>query len=218
MIKCQREPREAGAGFLCNPALANNGKRNRWRGVTRVEDNGEPLYQFKTLVRKRAGAIFGLQDFRVRIIVAFTGVSLIKENTVTLSKKNLAALLLFCGGSAMAQNSAAMDETQLQGMMQGAAQMAACFQNLDQDKLNALAEEGKVMQSELKQLCAAGERDQAQAKAMEYGLKFMNSDEFKQLQQCGEMAKQMMPQMPDYTKYADPDSEENVNRHVCDEL
>jgi hypothetical protein len=145
-------------------------------------------------------------------------VNLIKENTVTLSKKMLASFVFFCASNAVAQNPAGMDEAQLQGMLQGAAQMAACFQNLDQDKLNALAEEGKGMQAELKQLCAAGERDQAQAKAMEYGLKFMNSDEFKQLQQCGEMAKQMMPQMPDYAKYADPNSEENANRHVCDEL
>jgi len=147
-----------------------------------------------------------------------TQVKLIKENHVTLYKKLLAAFLCLSGGAVSAQNPGGIDEAQLQGMMQGMAQMAACFQNLDQDKLNVMAEEGKAMEAELKQLCAAGERDKAQDKAMSYGIKFMNSDELKQLQQCGEMAKGMIPEMPDYSAYVDPDSEENANRHVCDEL
>lgn len=137
---------------------------------------------------------------------------------MTVLKKIALLSVCFYVGAALAQQPAGMNEAQLQGMMQGMAQMAACFQNLDQDKLNALAEEGKAVEKELKQLCADGERDQAQARAMEYGLKFMDSEEFKQLKQCGDMAQQMMPQMPDYSAYADPDSEENKNRHVCDEI
>jgi hypothetical protein len=133
--------------------------------------------------------------------------------------KKLIPLTFFLSTTmALAENPQGMNEAQLQGMMQGMAAMAACFQNLDQGKLNALAEEGKVVEKELKQLCAAGERDKAQSKAMAYGLKFAASAEFQQLKQCGDMAQQMMPNMPDYSAYADPDSEENKNRHVCDEL
>jgi len=128
-------------------------------------------------------------------------------------KKVFPVLCMLLTVPVMAQNPNSMDQ-----LMQGAAQMATCFQNLDQDKLSAMAEEGQAMEKELKQLCAAGERDKAQAKAMEYGVKFMASEEFKQLMQCGEMAKQMMPQMPDYSAYTDPESDDYKNRHVCDEL
>jgi len=130
----------------------------------------------------------------------------------------LPATLLAASLSVGAQTPAPGERGSMESMMQGAAQMAACFQNLDQDKLRAMGEEGKAMQAQLKQLCAAGEREQAQEMAMGYGMKFIASEEFQKLQQCGELAQQMMPALPDYAAYADPDSEENQNRHVCDDI
>ena len=109
-----------------------------------------------------------------------------------------------------------MNEEQMQQMMQGMSQMANCFQNLDQSKLEAMAAEAEEKQKELKQLCADGKRDEAQREAMAFGMKFMQSDEFRQLQQCGEMARGMMPEMPDYSVY-DTDGEGD-SRHICDDI
>lgn len=128
------------------------------------------------------------------------------------------AVLLLTPLTGLSQAPGGMSESQMQEMMQGMAQMAACMQDIDQDRLDALAEEGKAVEQELKQLCSAGERDEAQAKAMEYGKKFMNSPEMNQLRQCGEMARQMLSTIPDYSVYTDPESEEFENRHVCDDI
>lgn len=116
-----------------------------------------------------------------------------------------------------AQQPEAMSEEKMQQMMQGMAQMASCFQNIDQGKLKVLTDESQTVQAELKQLCAAGERDQAQQKAIAFGQKFIESEEFQQLKQCGEAAQGMMPNMPDYASYQD--GEDGVeSRHVCDEI
>lgn len=128
-------------------------------------------------------------------------------------------LLIVSLAALSASATAQMDQAQMEKMMQGMAQMAACFENLDQEKLNALAEEGQAVEAELKQLCADGKRAQAQTKAISFGMKFMNSEEFQQVKQCGEMAQGMMPEIPDYSIYNDdPDIEDIKNRHVCDDI
>jgi len=129
-------------------------------------------------------------------------------------------ILLASSAAISAPVTAQMDQAQMEKMMQGMAQMAACFENLDQDKLNALAEEGQAVEKELKQLCADGKRAQAQTKAMAFGMKFLQSEEFQQVKQCGEMAQGMMPEIPDYSVYADEDSavEDMKSRHVCDDI
>lgn len=133
------------------------------------------------------------------------------------TRRFLPALCLLPSFVVMAQNPGEND-ARMQDMMQGMAQMAACMQNIDMDKFNALVEEGKAVEAELKTLCAAGERDQAQARAIEHGVRFVNSSEFQQLKQCGSMAEQMLGQVRDYSVYTDDDSEETTNRHVCDEI
>jgi len=126
------------------------------------------------------------------------------------------ALLLVCAGPVCAQQNGAPDDAQLQQMMQGMSQMAACFQNIDQDRLEAMGKESKAKEKEIKQLCADGKRDEAQSEAMAFGQSLMNSEEFKQLQQCGEMGRSMMPDMSRFT--ASDDEDGNGPRHVCDDL
>jgi len=132
-------------------------------------------------------------------------------------KSYLAITLSFVLLPAFAQEPSAMSEEKMQEMMQGMQKMANCFQNIDQSKLEGLADEGKAMEEKLKKLCADGERSKAQQEAMAFGMKYMNSEEFKTLKQCGEMAKGMMPEMPDYSVYKDEGSENSSNRHVCDD-
>ena len=127
-------------------------------------------------------------------------------------------LFTFLAGTALsaaAQNPQGMSQEQLEQMMQGMNQMASCFQSIDQERLETMSREAEAKQAELKQLCADGQRDQAQQEAMAYGMKMMESEEFKQLQKCGEMAGAMMPEM-DYSVYQTDG--EGESRHVCDDL
>src|SRR5690606_42108114 len=75
-----------------------------------------------------------------------------------LAKFLLALALL--GPSIAAQAQQGMSEEQQRLMMQGAAQMQACFANLDQAELEAMGTQAEAVQGELKALCAAAERDQ----------------------------------------------------------
>lgn len=136
---------------------------------------------------------------------------------MTRLKGYSAILLLAAALPVSAQQPEGASEGNMEQMMQGMMQMASCMQNIDQDQLNSLVEESQGLESELKQHCAAGERDEAQQKAIAFGQKFIQSEEFKQLQQCGEAAQDMMPEMPDYASYQE--AEDGVeSRHVCDEI
>ncbi|MFA5677542.1 MAG: hypothetical protein WC953_03915 [Pseudomonas sp.] len=128
-------------------------------------------------------------------------------------KNVIAPICLLLSTSVVAQNGTNMDQ-----MMQGMAQMAICLQNLDQDRLAAIGEEAQRLEKDLQQLCANGERDKAQDKAVAFAMKVTDSKDIQQLRQCGEMALKVMPDIPDYSAYADPDSGENRNHHVCDNL
>lgn len=112
-----------------------------------------------------------------------------------------------------------MNQEQMQKLMQGAMQMQACMAEIDQDQLEAIGNEAEAMQSELKRMCSAGDRDGAQAKAMAFGVKMAQSDAMKQLRSCGEMAMAMMPSMMDYIdSQAEDGGDSNADKHVCDHL
>jgi hypothetical protein len=143
--------------------------------------------------------------------------SLIREYSMFSARTLFLTLSFIIPGIALAQTPGGMDQAQIEKMMQGMSQMAACYQNLDQEKLKALGAEAQAMEKELNRLCADGQRDEAQRQAMAFGLKFAGSEEFQQLRQCGEMAASAMPAIPDYSVYADPESADFKNRHVCDD-
>ena len=63
------------------------------------------------------------------------------------------------------QNYQGMSEADMQRMMQQAQKMQACMQNVDQEKLQAVSNEAKQVQSEIKALWANGERSKAEKKA-----------------------------------------------------
>ena len=100
-----------------------------------------------------------------------------------------------------------MTEEQMEQLMKNAEKMQACMAKMDQSAMQKLSDKGKKMQGELKSLCAAGKRDEAQSKAIKFGQEIATSKEMQEMKKCGEMAQQMMKQMP----AASPGS-----RHVCD--
>lgn len=117
-------------------------------------------------------------------------------------------LLLLLPIVAMAQSYQGMSEADMQNMMQ---EMQACMQNVDQNKLKALEQRSNQFEAEMKSMCASGKRDEAQTKAIAFGMEIRNDPTIQAMRKCGEIMKGMMPMMPimkqdkDFSKH-----------HVCD--
>ena len=86
-----------------------------------------------------------------------------------------------------------MSDEQMQQMMQNAQQMQDCMGQIDEADMQAFEDKAEAMDKEIKALCAAGKRDEAQAKAMAYGKEMAASPTMKAMKQCGDMAMKMMP-------------------------
>ncbi|OGT74842.1 MAG: hypothetical protein A2W76_00100 [Gammaproteobacteria bacterium RIFCSPLOWO2_12_47_11] len=124
-------------------------------------------------------------------------------------------IFLFCTSliqPALADN-AGMTEEQMQQMMQNAEKMQECFARMDQSAMQSLNAKGEKMRAEVEALCAAGKRDEAQSTAMNYGKEIAKSKEMQEMKKCGEMAQEMMQQMP-----MPPGAEGDFSGtgHVCD--
>jgi hypothetical protein len=113
------------------------------------------------------------------------------------------------------QAGAGMTEEQMEQMMRSAEKMQECFAKMDQSAMQSLNAKGEKIQAEIKALCVAGKRDQAQNKAMEYGKEIANSKEMQEMKKCTEMAGDMMQHMP-MSPGADGDF--SGMGHVCDEM
>ncbi|MEQ8496964.1 MAG: hypothetical protein RLW42_22320, partial [Gammaproteobacteria bacterium] len=61
------------------------------------------------------------------------------------------------------------DAAQLERLQVHAAEMQACMEQVDQGALEAMQSEGAAVGQEIRALCASGKRDDAQARALEYG-------------------------------------------------
>lgn len=116
--------------------------------------------------------------------------------------------LLFAATHTMA----GMTEEQMQQMMEQAQKMQECMAKIDESGMEALGAKAEAMEREVKALCDAGKRDQAQKQAIKYGKEISAAPEMKQLQKCGEMAKGMMQHSPMMSM------EELESRHVCDDM
>jgi len=96
--------------------------------------------------------------------------------------------------------------------MQKIQQMQECMQRVDQQQLKAIEKQQQQFDAEVRSLCKTGKRDQAQQKAMKYAKQMMNNPAIKAMQQCGEIARGMMPDMPVMQIEEELDSQ-----HVCDD-
>ncbi len=106
----------------------------------------------------------------------------------------------------------------MQAMMLQAQKAQACMEQVDQDALQALEEEGRRFEAEIKALCAAGKRDQAQKKAMAYGRKMAASPVIKEIKKCAEMMQGMVQNMFPGMEMGMMDGEDGTESagHVCD--
>jgi hypothetical protein len=110
---------------------------------------------------------------------------------------------------------AGMSEEQMQQMMQAAGEMQECYAKIDQAAMQSLSVKSEKTQAEVKALCAAGKRDEAQNRAMEHGREIANSKVMQEMKKCAEKAGDMMNQMP-----MGPGMNGNFTGmgHVCDSM
>ncbi len=127
-------------------------------------------------------------------------------------KKLISILLIILPVTVTAQNSPGMSEKETQQMMQQIQNLQKCMQNIDQSEMKALEQRAKKFEKEVKSLCKKGQRDQAQKKAISFGMEVSKTPVMQKMKKCGEQMTGVMKKMP-LSKIVTDYS----NRHVCDE-
>lgn len=132
-------------------------------------------------------------------------------------KRFVIALLLSAPMTVLAQNPMGMSEADMQDMMQQMQKAQACMEKIDQSELQSLEQKAKQYEAEMKSLCASGDRDKAQEKAMTYAKDIMNHKAVKQARRCSEMMPGMMKGMMQNMSVMEQDKD-YTKKHVCDSL
>jgi len=125
-----------------------------------------------------------------------------------------AIFILFLPVAALAQPPQNMGGVDVQKMMQQAQEMQACIEKVDQDELQKFQQRAMEVNKEIKSLCAAGKRDEAQELALRFGKEAADNTAMQEMKKCGELAKDMMPEgMPQTEGEID-----YTSKHVCDTI
>ncbi len=107
-----------------------------------------------------------------------------------------------------------MTEAQMQTMMQQGLKMQECFGQIDPSAMKRLSERGQSIDAEITALCRAGNRDQAQSKAMAFAREMASDPSIHAMKKCGEGMADMLPKI--VTESEDYDDPETSSRHICD--
>lgn len=127
----------------------------------------------------------------------------------------LAGLWLLAALSVSSAGAQQPDAAQMEQMMKKAQEMQACLQKVDPKVMEALQSKAVAMGEDIKSLCAAGKRDEAQQRAIDHGREIADSGAMQALSACGDMAKNLMAGMPQLPGGSGADGDDG-NRHVCD--
>jgi spore germination protein GerM len=116
---------------------------------------------------------------------------------------------------AIAENDAFknMDKAQMQRVMQQMKAMQNCLKSIEKADLQVFEAQAKQMNAAVKSLCAAGKRDAAMARAMDFGKEVAANKAMQKMKECGEGVSEAMPLLPDV---AEPQNPNGKSRHVCD--
>ena len=123
-------------------------------------------------------------------------------------------VVLLAPAGALAQNPGAMNQGNMQNMMQVMQQVQECMAGIDEAKLQELQVKSEKMSREIDSLCSQGQRDKSQKTAITFGREIASDPTLKQMQKCGEMAQGALPMMGEVKTY---DEKEYAGKHVCDE-
>lgn len=131
-------------------------------------------------------------------------------------KRLTVSLLSFLIFDAHAQMPPGMNQAQMQKMMQQMQNMQTCMQKIDKTEMKAFEQRAGTMESEVKALCAQGQRDKAQSVAMAFGMDIAQSPSLQEMKKCSEHMKGFVPKIP-AANSVDSDNEPSP-KHVCDEI
>ncbi len=132
-------------------------------------------------------------------------------------KRLLPILLLMAPALAAANNADDRNghpaaNPKMQQMLEKIQAMQSCMKNVDQSALKALEQQAKQFSAEVKQLCAAGQRDQAQQRAVGFGQEIAGNKAMQLTKKCSEGLSGLAPDLEVAESYAEP----GKNRHICD--
>ncbi len=117
----------------------------------------------------------------------------------------------------VAENFPAMDKQQMQAMMDQAQKMQTCMKNIDQSEMQAFEQRGRKMEAEVKAMCAAGNRSEAQSKAITFSKEVAASSFIQKLKSCGDMMKGIISNLPKMMRSYE-DQKDGSKHHICDEF
>ena len=126
--------------------------------------------------------------------------------------RKLILMLVLAPGLVIAQNDAGLPKDMTQMLLQ-AQKAQECMQKIDQSQMDKFEQEGTKMETEIKRLCDSGKTAEAQDQAMAFSRKMMDSDTMKEIRQCTEMMRGMLPEMP-----FDNIEEKMANSNICEEM
>lgn len=121
-------------------------------------------------------------------------------------------IILFLPLTSFAQNYHSMDEAEIENLFQDVeTKYGSCMENIDEAKVQEFEQRSQEFDNEVKALCAAGKRDEAEKKAVSYAKEIAIDPMMQQIQKCNKMMESMLSKMDYNLKDADID-----DRHVCD--
>ncbi len=122
------------------------------------------------------------------------------------------SMLLFLPSLSFGLDYQNMNSADMQEMMQQMQKVQQCMESIDQQQLQSLQNQSEEFKAEIDDLCAQGDRSEAQKKALSFSKKISKNPAMKQMRKCGEMAKDALPNMPQIAG-----QEDYSNSHVCDQ-
>lgn len=127
----------------------------------------------------------------------------------------LIATLLVVPGSVVAQNQVShrLDRAQMQQVASQMQAMRDCLRTVDQVEMHSFTAESKHMSTEVKRLCAVGERDQAMSISVASARDVSKNKALLEIKRCSEGTTQAMPLLLAVA----PNQDQNIaTKHVCD--
>jgi molybdopterin converting factor small subunit len=134
--------------------------------------------------------------------------------------KKRALIFLFIPIFAMAENPQQMSQQQMQNMMGQQdmqqmmikmQQMEACMKEVDQKELEALSQQGNLLEQSSRKLCQEGKRAEAQKGLVGFANNVNNNDELKKMRAC--LAKIDLPMMKNKL---DDKFHIDTSKNICD--
>lgn len=123
-------------------------------------------------------------------------------------------LLALMSANSYAQIPPGMDGAQMQEMMRQMQGFQACIEKIDRSELKAFEQKSHQASTEIEALCRAGERNQAQKRALAFGMEVAGNAGMQQIKVCSQQFQSLIQQSQFYGLQEEAGESD---RHVCDD-